>query len=280
MAKENRSPTVPKTNYLSAPIHFMEKNKKHAARYASPQDSTSVLARASPPPSSFFFACDTKSQLRCACFSNSHGATVRTCRPFVGRQGLSASREPTSACSTPPVTCSTVRYLCTYSRRTATCRAFVGRQGLSASREPTSSCSTPSSYLCYYTLPVYVCYASCLSVRQALSNYCVEFSCARTLSAMYLYTAMCPYDILLYILPYAPIASRPTQNVSKLFVPYIPTTISISTSASIYIYNFIFLILISILSCRTGCLHQPPLTHTSSFKLFAITYIQLSTLEC
>ena len=51
---------------------------------------------------------------------------------------------------------------------------------------------------------------------------------------MYLYTAMCPYDILLYILPYAPIASRPTQNVSKLFVPYIPTTISISTSASIY----------------------------------------------
>jgi len=54
MTKENRSPTVPKTNYLSAPIHAMEKNKKHAARYASPQDSTSVLARASPPPSSFF----------------------------------------------------------------------------------------------------------------------------------------------------------------------------------------------------------------------------------
>jgi len=101
------------------------------------------------------------------------------------------------------------------------------------------------------------------------------FMCVRPLGAIYLLCRvfMCPYDILLYILPYAPIASRPTQNVSKLFVPYIPTTISISTSASIYIYNFIFLILISILSCRTGCLHQPPLTHTSSFKLFAITYI-------
>jgi len=120
-------------------------------------------------------------------------------------------------------------------------------------------------YMCTYVM-LHVC----PSARRYLST--VEFPCARTLSAMYLYTATCPYDILLYILPYARIAPRPAQNVSKLFVPYIPTTISISTSASIYIYiyNFIFLILISILSCRTGGLHQPPLTHTSSFKLFGL----------